>query len=194
MAGLISTGASICCVERSSVSPQYLSLVHDFPLFPVHLKKDLPPKVFYMFVGYFSQTSVIKILSGLSPTLLQKTRSLEISVKTRYLIRLRHDEVKILFFNQVLAVLDHQPSMSEVLGEDVELRIQRLPPNPLPALVGNNRAHIGGSDVSWLLPTRKQVCSTTGSPCGGDPRPGGGGASNLTLSPLSGDPVVEQAI
>ena len=75
-------------------------------------------------------TSVIKIFSGLSPTLLQKTRSLEISVKTRYLIRLRHDEVKIQFFNQVLVVLDHQPSMSEVLGEEVELRIQRLPPNP----------------------------------------------------------------
>ena len=52
-------------------------------------------KIFYIFVVYFSQTSVIKILSGLSPTLLQKTRSLEISVKGKYLIRFDHEKEKI---------------------------------------------------------------------------------------------------
>ena len=72
----------------------------------------------------------------------------------------------------VLVVLDHQPSMSEVLWEEVELRIQWLSPNPLSLALTWNWAvkRIRAWNRDWAIddslpPSSPWQCKEEGHPC-----------------------------
>ena len=94
-------------MSHLSISPSSMT----FHFFQSTSRRICHQKYFICLWGIFLKPQSSKSFLDCRPLCSRIQEAWEISVNGKYLIRLRHDEVKIQFFNQVLVVLDHQPNV-----------------------------------------------------------------------------------